>query len=153
MSLLKDFWSLNMRVRKRYWLREFFNPANWARQIKWRHQRAERGWSDKDTWGGGEYIAEVSAGILNSLQSDKGHVDWEEYFRWNYPENFGYTSLNEVAQDINNYLVWEEESFSSPIYGEYKDDYETRWAIEYQLYESYREAMHFVAENIGQLWD
>jgi len=153
MSVLRDFHEQHLHIVKRYWPREIFNPFNWIRTIKWRHQRAERGWSDRDTWGGGEYIAGISAGILNYLQSEKGHVDWDEYFNFNYPENLGYTSLNEVAQDIDNYLAWEEDSFSDPIYSMLKDENETRWAIEFQLYEDYRNAMHFVAENIGQLWD
>jgi len=152
MSYIKDFREQNLHVRKLYWFQELVNPMNYIRTARYRHQRAERGWSDRDTWGGGEHLAEVAAGILDYLDNVQNVVDWDAYFKNNYEENYGYASLTEVAQDITNYLAWEEESFSEPIYEEYKDHNETRWAIEWQLYNDYKNAMHFVAENIGGLW-
>ena len=152
MSLLKDFKEQNLHVLKRYWLREILNPFNWARAIKWRYQRAERGWADRDTWGGGEHIATVSAGILRELGKEKNIVDWDWYFRTNEWETDGYKTLNEVARDIENWLDWEEMSFNHPIYDWLKDENETRWAIEIQLSEDYKNAMKFVANNIHGLW-
>jgi hypothetical protein len=152
MSLLKDFREQNLSIRKLYWPRELVNPANWGRAVKWRNQRTERGWSDRDTWGGGEHIASVSAGILRELGKEKNIVDWDWYFRNNAWETLGYKNLNEVAQDIENWLAWEEMSFDEPIYEWLDKDNDTRWAIEHQLYEDYRQAMVFVAKNIGGLW-
>lgn len=152
MGLFRDFKNYNLYSNKKSWPKEIFNPANWRRAIQWRHQRAERGWSDRDTWGGGEHIASVAHGILIYLDNVQNVLDWDEYFKVNYDVSYGYTSLREVAQDIDNYLAWEELSFSEPILSQFKDDNETRWAIENQLYENYKDAMHFVAENIGGLW-
>lgn len=136
-----------------YNLWELLSVKNWWYEFKYDRQRKQRGWSDKDTWAGGEHIASVCSGILEYLQSEKTIVDWEAYFEMNFEDNYGYSSLNEVAKDIDNYLAWQEESFSSPIWDELgSDDYETRLAVEYQLYADYKNAMHFVAENIGGLW-
>ena len=128
------------------------NPANWWLEFKYDNQRKNRGWSDRDTWGGGEYISEITYGILNYLENVQNVLDWEHYFNTNYNDNYGYKSLSEVAQDIDNYLAWEQISFSEPILTEYKNHFETRLAIEHQLYSDYKNAMHFVAENIGALW-
>ena len=136
-----------------YNLIELLKPGNWIAEFKYDKQRAKRGWSDRDVWGGGEYIMEVSAGILRCLDGEKGHTDWDGYFAAGFGENYGYTSLGEVAQDLENYLDFEMLSFTDPIYSQLKGDNETRWAIENQLYENAKDAMHFVAENIGGLWD
>ena len=42
----------------------FFSPKVWLRLHKWRKQRADRGWSDRDTWGAGEHIAQMTAEML-----------------------------------------------------------------------------------------
>ena len=152
MSYAKDFRQQHLTARWQYAMKELFNPANYYRTARWRHQRAERGWSDRDTWGGGEHITEITAGILNYLDNVQNVVDWDAYFEHNYEENYGYSSLTEVATDINNYLAWQEEQFSEPLWSEFKNDRETAWAIEWQLYNDYKNAMHFVAENIGGLW-
>ena len=60
--------------------------------------------------------------------------------------------MNEVAQDLENWLDWEEMSYSDPVYQLVADDFDTRMAIEIQLYDDYKNAMKFVAENIGALW-
>lgn len=150
MGLLKDFYQHELTIRKRYWFREIFNPFNWKRNIQYRHQRAERGWSTRDTWGGGEYLAGVAEGILRYLDREQNPIDWEHYFRENYPNNYGYTSITEVADDIELYLWWQEEQYEDPLYSELNSD--DRWAIEIQLYSQLQNAMHFTAENIGHLW-
>lgn len=131
---------------------ELLDPRNWLAEFRYDRQRKKRGWSDRDTWGGGEYISEITYGILNYLENVQNILDWEHYFNANYNDTYGYKSLSEVAQDIDNYLAWEQLSLSEPILKEYKNHVETRWAIEYQLYNDYKNAMHFVAENIGALW-
>lgn len=156
MGLLKDFYQHNLTIRKLYWPREILNLANWGRIIKWRRQRMERGWSDRDTWGGGEYIASVAYGILMYLQYEQHMVDVnsdDDVWKFNFPDDYGYKSLGEVAQDIDNYIYWQENQYSEPLYSEFvKDHGETSWEMEYQLYSDYKNAMHFVAENIGGLW-
>lgn len=148
MSILKDFHQQHLHVRKTYWPREIFNLSNWARTLKWRRQRMERGWSDRDTWAGGEHIVEVTAGILRYLETTI--IDWPAYFEMNYEDNYGYTSLSEVAQDLDNYIYFEERQYEDAIYKEF--DMETRWAIQIQLYSQAEDAMVFVAKNIGGLW-
>ena len=154
MNLFRDFYRHNLTIRKRYWAREILNPYNWGRIIKWRRQRINRGWSDRDTWGGGEHIASVALGVIKYLYEVQHMVDYESKEAWdfNFENQYGYNNLGEVARDLDNYLWWEENSFSSPLWEEYKDHNETRWAIEYQLYQDYKNAMHFVADNIGGLW-
>lgn len=154
MGYWKDFYQQNMMIRKLYWPREFFNPANHYRTAKYRWQRAERGWSERDTWFGGEHIAEVALGIIKYLDEVQHMVDFSpETWEFNFPEDYGYKSIGEVAQDIDNYIYWQEHQYSEPLYSEYvKNHGETSWQIEYQLYNDYKNAMHFVAENIGGLW-
>lgn len=149
MGYIEDFYRFNLGVRKRYWLKEFLTPRNYSSVIKYRHQRAERGWSDRDTWGGGEHIAMVTAGILHYLEREQNPIDWDEYFRTNYPNNYGYSSLTEVADDIDLYLWWEVEQWSDEYDSLSHDD---RLAITIQIYSQLENAMHFVAANILHLW-
>ena len=135
-----------------YNFQELLKPRRWRNEFRYRNQRINRGWSDQDAWGGGEHIASVSAGILRELGDEKNIVDWDWYFRNNNWETFGYNDLNEVAQDLENWLDWEEMSYSDPVYQLVADDFDTRMAIEIQLYDDYKNAMKFVAENIGALW-
>lgn len=149
MGYIKDFYYHNLTIRKRYWPREILDPRNWKNVFQFRRQRANRGYADRDAWGGGEHIAEVAAGILRTLDGKKNFIDWDEWFRMNYPDNYGYESLAEVANDIENYLWWEEHEFDD----QYDDmDHDTKWAIEIQLFSQNQNALHFVAENIGGLW-
>jgi hypothetical protein len=149
MGYLKDFYQFNLTIRKRYWLKELLTPRNYVYVIRFRKQRANRGYASRDAWGGGEYIAEVAAGILYILGDEKNIVDWDEYFKNNYDENWGYTSLTEVADDLQLYVEWE--------IIQWDDEYnslrnEDRWDMDYQVYEQAKNAMHFVADNIGGLW-
>lgn len=153
MGLLKDVLRDIKSYRVHRAIFYFLRPSTWLDNIKYRRQRANRGWSDRDTWNGGEYLMEIASGVLNKLGDEKSHIDWDEYFSSNYDTSFGYKSLNEVAQDLDNYLAWQEKLFSEPIYSQFKGDYETQWAIEYQLHQDAMNAMHFVAENISGLWD
>lgn len=148
MSMVKNI--MGGRVL-RYALLELFKPKRWIREFQYRSQRINRGWSDRDAWNGGEHIAEVAAGILRELGDEKNIVDWDWYFRNNEWETLGYKDLNEVAQDIENWLYWQEHEFDDEIYQRF-DDFDTRFAIEIQLYEDYKIGMRFVAENIGALW-
>lgn len=149
MGLLKQRINDSKHYRFPYNAKEFFSPRDWFRQIKHNRQRKDRGWSDRDTWGGGEYIMTVTVGVLHFLENEQNVLDWDEYFASNYVENYGYTSLSEVADDIDNYLYFQENSHSEEY--DYIDS-RTQFDIEYALYEQAKHAMKFVAENIGGLW-
>lgn len=149
MGLLKDWINDTNGYRFTYRVKQLFSPSVWFGLRKSRKQRANRGWSDRDTWGGGEYLAGVAAGVLKYLEREQNPIDWEHYFRENYPHNYGYKSLTEVAEDIELYLWWQENQWG--------DEYDTtpndhRWSIDNQLYSQLQNAMHFLAENIGHLW-
>lgn len=162
-----------------YKLRELLNPFNWLREFKFEKQRKQRGWSDRDSWNGGDYILSVVSGILKELGGAKSHVDWDEYFKTNYPNNQGYKNLNEVARDIDNYISFEEHSWTDRLDFEIKHDFQPlpnghsemvnlntpeekrqiKKAIqehgkEYdKRYKKAKKAMTFVAVNFPGLWD
>lgn len=152
MGYIKEFYEFNLTVRKRYWLHELLKPRNYIDVIRFRRQRANRGYADRDAWGGGEYIAEVAAGILRILSDEKNPVDWDEYFKNNYYETYGYNNLNEVTDDLQLYVEWDELQFG-PLYKEIEAlGGDARWAMEWQVYSQAKIAMHFVAANLGGLW-
>lgn len=163
-----------------YVVREKLNPRELLREIKWSRQRKARGWSDRDTWGGGEYILEVTSGILKYLADEKvSHTDWPEYFKTNYPNNQGYKNLNEVAKDIDSYLAFDEYGWSKTLDFEIthedkplpngniewintntpEENRQIKKAIEKSRkdwdreYKKAKRAMTFVAVNFYGLWD
>lgn len=164
-----------------YDVREKFNPRQQLREIKWSRQRKARGWSDRDTWGGGEYILEVTSGVLKKLGDKQSHIDWDEYFKTNYPNNLGYQNLYQVARDIDEYLAFDEHSWAENLGFEIKhgskpsEDHEgytelvnlnspeenrqIKKAIEtynkqwWRKYRKAKKAMTFVATNFYSLWD
>lgn len=149
MGYIKDFYQFNLTIRKRYWLRELLRPRNYQDVFRFRRQRANRGYANRDAWGGGQYIAEVAAGILYILGDENNIVDWDKYFKMNYENNWGYKNLNEVADDLQLYVEWD--------IIQWRDEFDTirnedRWAIDYQVYEQAKNAAHFVASNLGSLW-
>ena len=83
-------------------------------EIKYYRQRAKQGYSDRDVWNGGDHILKVTAGVLRELGDEKSHIDWDEYFRTNY-QTRGYNSLHEVAQDIENYLAFDDVSWADTL--------------------------------------
>jgi hypothetical protein len=162
-----------------YEVREKLNPRQWLREFKFARQRVSRGWSDRDTWNGGEFLIGVTAGVLNKLGDEKSHVDWDEYFNANYPNNQGYKNLNQVAKDLNDYLDFEEESWTDRLDFEIRHDTKKLPSGHYQLvslntpeeerqikkaiaahhkewerkYKKAKKAMVFVAVNFPGLWD
>lgn len=162
-----------------YNLRELLNLANWQREFKFDRQRKQRGWSDRDSWNGGDFILEVVSGILNKLGDEKSHVDWDEYFNTNYPNNQGYKNLNQVAKDIDDYISFEEDSWPDRLDFEIRNDWKKLPNGNFQLvplntpeeerkikaaiaashkewekrYKKAKKAMVFVAVNFPGLWD
>lgn len=103
MGLIKDWQDNHEGYVFTAKIKELFNPAVWIRLQKYRTQRADRGWSDRDMWGMGEYVAQITAEMLNELKD--GHTDWEWWFKMNGEQGKGaYKNLEEVVNDINGYL-------------------------------------------------
>lgn len=166
-------------MKLQYRLLKLLNPRSWWYELKYDRQRKQRGWSDRDSWNGGGFILEVVSGILKKLGDDKSHIDWDEYFKTNYPNNQGYKSLQEVAKDIDNYLSFEEHSWADRLGFELKSEWkelpngsseyiglntpqekrQIKKAIqasteEYERrYKKAKKAMIFVAVNFPGLWD
>lgn len=162
-----------------YNVRELLTPANWYREFRWVSQRKKRGWSDRDSWNGGEYILEVVSGILKKLGDEKSHVDWDEYFKTNYPNNQGYKNLAQVAKDLDDYLAFDQYGWSKTLGFEIKSSWkplpngcseyvnenspeenrQIKAAIEAghkeweRRYKRAKKAMTFVAVNFPGLWD
>ena len=105
MSLLKDFREDVSGYKIFYQLRSAVDVRLWLRLHKYRKQRANRGWSDRDAWGAGEHIAKVTAEMLQHL-NDYSYCDWPEWFK-NNTDNLGYKNLQSVIDDINNYLEFQ----------------------------------------------
>lgn len=132
-------------------LRTLFSFKQWRNHVRWARQRVSRGWSDRDTWSGGDYIVEVSAGILRHLNSEKGHIDWVAYMAANYGDSFGYKDLNDVADDLELYLDWQVIRTSMRL--EQGFSFEDILAIDVQVHSQATDAMRFIAENFASIWD
>lgn len=116
MGLIKDWAEDTEGYRFSYRVRSLFDLSLWLRLHKWRKQRANRGWSDRDTWGAGDHIAQMTAEMLQHL-NDKTYVDWPEWFNLNVKEKGrgAYKNLQEVIDDINAYLDHEKTSWSDGL--------------------------------------
>jgi hypothetical protein len=114
MSIFKDWQEDTDGYRFRAKATHFVNPREWLRLHKWRKQRADRGWSDRDTWGAGNHIAKITAEILQHL-NDHTYVDWPEWFKLNAKEKGAYKNLQQVIDDINAYLDHEKTSWADGL--------------------------------------
>lgn len=114
MSIFKDWiedtdgYVLTSRIRS------FFDPKLWLRLAKWRRQRANRGWSDRDTWGAGDHIAEMTAQMLQYLV-DNGMCDWDKWFEYNVKQKGSYKDLQSVINDINQYIEFTKASWADDL--------------------------------------
>lgn len=116
MGILKDFKEEVRGSSRNYKIRSFFSPPVWLRLHKWRKQRADRGWSGRDTWEAGYYIARVTAEMLQWL-NDYSYCDWPEWFKLNVKEEGkgSYKNLQAVINDINAYLDFETTSWADGL--------------------------------------
>lgn len=116
MSFISDFHDHHLFIRKRYWLRELVDPRNYQRTAKHRKQRLNRGWSDRDTWNMGDHLIEITAQMLNHLNTN-GIADWPEWFKLNVKEEGkgAYKSLNQVIKDITEYIDFEKTSWADGL--------------------------------------
>jgi hypothetical protein len=116
MGLFKDWLEDNNCYRFRRKVIYFFSPRVWLRLHKWRKQRADRGWSDRDAWGAGDHIVQMTAEMLQYL-NDYSYCDWPEWFKLNVQEKGRgvYHGLQPVIDDMNNYLEVEKTSWSDGL--------------------------------------
>lgn len=182
MSIIRDWFEEHEGYRLRTKIVHFLSPKVWLRLHKWRVQRANRGWSDRDTWGAGDHIAKMTAEMLQHL-IDKSHIDWPLWFTYNIKDSSPYTDLQQVVDDINNYLEFQEELWSDDLemvshrkYFTEDDEYQppdyvdtktgkklTKRQVslrigrhakrQNQLYKKATRAMQFFGRHFTQFWD
>lgn len=183
MGILKDWKEDSEGYRFRNQVVCLFSPKVWFRLHKWRMQRANRGWSNRDTWGAGEHIAKMTAEMLQHL-NDNTYVDWPEWFKLNVKEKGkgAYKNLQSVIDDINKYLEHTETSwgdglttkavslisddghYSSPDWYDEKTGKKlsepainnriNKWAAEEdKLYKKAIKAMGFFSRHFSGFWD
>lgn len=116
MGIFKDWSKDNRGVALRYQAKELFSPQVWLKLRKWRKQRMNRGWSDRDVWDAGEYIAKMTADMLQDLNDNK-YNNWPEWFKLNVQEEGkgAYKNLQSVIDDINAYLDFTETSWADGL--------------------------------------
>lgn len=116
MGILKDWKEDTEGYRFQTRVAHLFYPRQWLRLHKWRKQRANRGWSDRDTWGAGDHIAEITAQMLQKLITD-GHCDWPYWFKMNVKEEGkgAYKNLQQVVDDINQYIEMTKTSWADDL--------------------------------------
>lgn len=126
MSIYKDWVKDNSGTTLSYKIKSFFNLKKWLELHKWRNQRADRGWSDRDAWSTGEHIAKMTADMLKFLEDEKND-DWIEL---NLKEDGNYNSLQPVIDDINNYLEYQKTGWCDDLYVMIDKDGHHHWVKE-----------------------
>lgn len=132
MSIFKDWEDDTRGYTATYKVRSLFNVKLWLNLAKWRKQRADRGWSDRDTWGAGDHIAKMTAEMLQHL-NDNTYVDWPGWFDLNVKEKGGYKDLQAVIDDINQYLELTKQSWADDLtvdgnlFDDSNDELKTVW--------------------------
>lgn len=119
MGLIKDWVEDTEGYRFSYRVRSLFDLSLWLRLRKWRKQRANRGWSDRDTWNAGDHIALMTVEMLQKLIDNK-YTDWPEWFKLNVQEEGkgAYKDLQSVIDDIKAYLDFEWTSWGDGLYAD-----------------------------------
>lgn len=106
-----------------YNIREALSMRNWRGEFKHAKQRKERGWSDRDCWNAYHHLGNVTAGMLRNLDGVQNVLDWDEYFASNYKTVGDYKNLGEVAQDIENYVNFDETGWADNLGFELKHSF------------------------------
>ncbi|MCA9340792.1 MAG: hypothetical protein KDA17_07795 [Candidatus Saccharibacteria bacterium] len=75
---------------------------DWLTELVYANQRRKYGWSDRDAWNGGDYILEVTSGLLHHIHHKERSFD-NEYFSA-FVNKSGYLNLEDVADGIDLYL-------------------------------------------------
>lgn len=79
------------------------------RVCRYRKQRIERGWSDRDCWDAGSYILKITSDMLKELYCEK---DNGEYFELNIDKPSVYKNFKQVADDIDEYLAFKDTDYT-----------------------------------------
>jgi hypothetical protein len=130
-------------------------------EVTARYQRAKRGWSNRDVCGAGEYLATITADMLDHLAAHSygwpGDEEFPTFEDWA-------VCLQEKAQDLRSWgngtghsaevsewyeLVRNPEADTAAI----DEARATMWAEDKARYEKAKAAMAWVAEHLGQIWD
>lgn len=114
MGIIKNFRSDHEGYTFKYKVKDALSPNVWFRLHQHRKQRADRGWSDRDMWGMGEYVAQITAEMLTALRD--GNTDWEWWFKMNGEQGkAAYKNLDDVINDIKGYLEFRETSWADDL--------------------------------------
>jgi hypothetical protein len=123
-----------------WWLRrttrEYFQANSWER-LRWRWQRATRGYSDRDVWGLHSYLGPLIAGAVTQLRDQgRSHPLGMSEEEWK-------TLLTRIAEPLAR--EWDRviETETPEVHRERRD-------------REYREtvtALHLMADHWGDLWD
>lgn len=115
MGIIKDWNEDTEGYCFKYKVINLLSPIVWLRLHKYRKQRADRGWSDRDTWGAGDHIAKMTAEMLQHL-NDESYTDWPEWFKFNVQEpKSDYKNIQSIIDDIDNYLKFTNTSWSDNL--------------------------------------
>lgn len=182
MSLIRDMYEESKDFTFIYRMKALLSPREWYYHHKWRKQRMDRGWSNRDTWAAGDYIAKITAEMLEYLNKHS-MVSWPDWFEHNIIEEQGedaYKDLQSIIDDINNYLIYVETSWGDGLnndgpqppvdryfrvnwYDEKTNKKLTeaevkrrigKWTKEsFRLYKRAQKAMSFFGQHFTEFWD
>lgn len=105
------------------------------REIQWKWQRMNRGWSDQDVWGAYYHLSRVIPGMLRNLADNHmGHPGALTDEEWT-------AKLRSMADKIEAYVIM----------SEMPDD----WTMEKEneAYKITQEGLREMADWFGNLWD
>jgi hypothetical protein len=108
-------------------LHNLAHPRPWAR-ARWRWQRAERDWADRDTWSLDSYLAQL---IGSSVAFLRTHTH-------GYPSDITPELWDDILSRISQPLL---------AYHKHWDNYDEKYISEAQ------QALHLLAEHLPSLWD
>jgi hypothetical protein len=178
MGIIKDWRDNNSSFRVSTKIYSLFSPKEWYELHKCRKQRANRGWSNRDAWEAGDYVAKIVADMLFYLK-DNSYVDWEWWFDNKYKKGKNnYKDLQSIIDDINNYLEFQKTSWADGLDADIDDVKkfsDIKWsdvatgkkltdkqvtarinkyaAQEAEVYKKASRAMKFFGENFSDFWD
>lgn len=114
MSIYKDWLKGVSGTTLSYKVKSFFDIKWWLKLHKFRKQRADRGWSDRDAWDGGNFIVEITASILQELNKECT----DEWVKLNIKRSnsyHNYKNLQLVIDDIRNFISFDNTSWAEGL--------------------------------------
>lgn len=136
------------KTSRRYWGHLLTNltayPRCWA-------QRARRGYSYADVWNFDSYLAQVVAGGLRGL-AESGHAMPSVGSSY-YPPDVDWGN-EDIAIHETAHAAWTADLIiTAEKLERYVSEELISWEVEQQKSAEAKEAMMWVAENLGSLWD